>query len=76
MSINMLRLQVNLQEEALKSATWHSCLNCGHFGDSDAKRKLANLGLLEELQCMKYKAKPPLNVIVVGCESWEDGIPF
>lgn len=40
---------------------WITCLNCDHFKDD---------------QCSLYNAVPPPTVIVHGCTSYQEKIPF
>ena len=57
----LVKLQLGVQKGSLSHATWHSCVNCDFFTSAG---------------CRKFKAMPPPEVIVVGCEEWEDNIPF
>ena len=45
-----------------------SCLNCEHWLEGPPDNKLQI--------CGKYKARPPTNIIVCGCEEHSDNIPF
>lgn len=62
------KLQIEVQTAALKAGKWHSCLNCDFF----------NAVLPDSLVkvCEKVKRQPPPEVIAVGCELWEETIPF
>lgn len=49
--------------EWMKQGLYRTCLNCINWNDRT------------EL-CQKYKSRPPLKVIVTGCEEHDDEIPF
>lgn len=42
------------------------CRNCANCLHSDVSKNL----------CTKYNETPPMVVVVKGCDSWEDDIPF
>ncbi len=49
------------------SREWHCCGNCYHMplreeGEAD--------------RCELYACLPPVAVLIVGCESWTESIPF
>jgi hypothetical protein len=55
--------------------------------DQEMHKKMVNNGLLpscinciewikKEEMCGKYNVRPPVEIIVYGCESWDMGIPF
>lgn len=54
----------NLLLEVLQNS-WNiqTCLNCLHCDRAND-------------QCGKFKAKPPMNVVIGGCQDWECNIPF
>lgn len=56
----------NFQTMLMARGIWHSCMNCFNWHKVKDNSK----------GCMKYNAMPPPEVIVVGCKSWEDDIPF
>lgn len=49
------------QKHAVKAYGWITCLNCEHFRDD---------------MCKLYQAVPPPAIIVHGCASYEESIPF
>ncbi len=52
-----------LHQFLVSQHTVQSCINCEFM---DKKQTL----------CTLYKAQPPIQVIVFGCEKWEGEIPF
>lgn len=61
---NMLRRLIEDAVSRVIDEGWlRNCTNCEHW-----------IGNTE--QCALYKARPPAKVIVVGCESHSDLIPF
>lgn len=58
---NMQR--VDFQKMMIKTSHWLCCLNCLHFKEETA-------------MCEKFKAVPPLVVIVAGCKDYDMDIPF
>lgn len=55
--------KIEFQSKAIARHLWCTCLNCEHW---DKKAELCNLA----------GARPPLSVVVTGCPSWLDEIPF
>ena len=55
--------QLEMQRNMIKAAKWTTCLNCEYW-DHDLA------------QCGKFEARPPAEVVVIGCEHWLDVIPF
>lgn len=49
------------QNYTVKAFGWVTCLNCEHFADD---------------KCRLYQAVPPPAIIVHGCKSYEEKIPF
>ena len=49
-------------QEAINKAT-KTCVNCHHFEPD------------KEI-CLLANARPPIKVAVVGCEQWDEAIPF
>lgn len=49
--------------EEITSNILPTCANCGHY---DHKQEI----------CKLASSRPPARVIVKGCPSWEDDIPF
>lgn len=49
------------QKHCVQNGAWHSCLNCDWWIGE---------------QCSFFEARPPAEVIVHGCEYWEQKIPF
>lgn len=52
-----------LQEEAVRTFTWATCLNCEHWNH-------------QHETCGQFNARPPAPVILHGCPAWELDIPF
>lgn len=52
----------------MEEGFFRTCANCEHWieGPPDNKQQICGL----------YKQRPPVNVIVSGCESHSDNIPF
>lgn len=56
--------QSNFQREAIHSLMWNTCINCGNFNKAEEK-------------CNKFNAKPPAEIIVVGCDEYIiDIVPY
>ena len=72
-----LDVRIELHKELVLHAILPSCLNCLHT-DRHGVRIMATIKPTDpqDVHCEKYNAKPPLQVIVVGCAGWEQGIPF
>jgi hypothetical protein len=51
------------QELIIRLSHWCSCINCDYW-------------LKAEELCDRYKVRPPANVIVTGCNTWTDEVPF
>lgn len=51
------------QVRALRHGDLRSCVNCDHFNEPDEV-------------CALCAARPPAKVIVLGCDSWTEEIPF
>lgn len=54
---------IKFQKDVVKMGTWQCCLSCDFWN------------LVPET-CSKFKARPPAEVIVVGCPEFMDNIPF
>ena len=57
--------EISFQEGQIHFEKWKCCLNCDHG------RELRAIG-----KCLKWKVTPPLDVLMVGCNSWEGILPF
>lgn len=55
--------RIEFQRNIIDSQHWATCLNCDYW---DEKQGV----------CAKYRERPPLAVVVVGCQEWEGMIPF
>lgn len=55
-------LRLSIQDAAVKSHAWMTCLNCIDWHHKDG--------------CMKFSAVPPPHIIVSGCPDHEFDIPF
>lgn len=53
----------HLQQEAVRTFTWTTCLNCEHWQSTGEV-------------CQRYQTRPPAHVIVHGCPEWCYDIPF
>jgi hypothetical protein len=54
-----------LEKNSDKYFPFQSCINCKNFSEPDEK-------------CLKYNMRPPVRVLVFGCNDYEDvgDIPF
>ena len=52
-----------LQQMLIKQAVFHTCFNCDHMNKQTGESG-------------RYKIRPPIEVIVFGCPTWEEEIPF
>jgi hypothetical protein len=66
------RGRARLQAGFIVSGAWQSCLSCDHWSEAQLNE---NCERMKNPTCLLYKVQPPLDVIVVGCEAW-DQIPF
>lgn len=59
-----IKLQQQWQQAMIKTAgVFVTCANCEAWDrDND--------------QCGQYKMRPPVDVIIIGCDQWEQEIPF
>lgn len=55
-----------LHKIMIDSQVLHTCTNCINWAKSGPQGE----------GCMRYKARPPAEVIVIGCSMWEADIPF
>lgn len=55
--------EIKMQSAQINSYAWPCCLNCEHFDK-------------EQEVCKHYAARPPLNVVLVGCIGYTADIPF
>lgn len=55
--------RIEFQKRVILHHNWATCLNCEYW---DAAKE----------HCEKFDAKPPLEVVVVGCNDWIEDIPF
>lgn len=73
---------IKSQNAMVAAYSWQCCLNCDHFTKTSQRSvpdetKYSGQRLEETgPKCMKYDMTPPPDVMVVGCEEWEAGIPF
>lgn len=61
---------LDIRSKVIKAGIWKTCTNCLHWAPNE------NKGAAAAEACNIYKVKPPANVIVVGCVSHEEDIPF
>ena len=52
------------QVRAIRRGSWRTCVNCDQFNKETEGCKFAN------------GSRPPAMVIVMGCDSWVEEIPF
>ena len=64
----MNKLALILANELYEMGMFKSCCNCEHWLEGPPDNRLQI--------CGKFKVRPPTNVIVSGCESHSDNIPF
>jgi hypothetical protein len=69
-----LPLRIELHKGLITSGSLPSCLSCEHMINSNVL--LGTTPWFEPVFCEKFKMKPPIQVVVIGCTSWEEGIPF
>lgn len=60
------------RQRAVDNLMWKCCVNCEFFAAS----RHENDGSTSTLYCGRWKAHPPVKVIVVGCEEYIEHIPF
>lgn len=65
--------QLSYQREAVRRAFWRCCLNCDHYHDGKA---VVGIHAGKPAQCLKFGALPPPEVVVFGCDHYEEVIPF
>jgi len=65
MSSKERELEISIQEDQIHFQKWKCCLNCDHGRE-----------LIAGHPCLKWNAIPPLDVLMVGCNSWEGILPF
>lgn len=58
--------RMELQAKLIDVHAWQTCLNCLYWQ--------GNMGMPG--QCEKFKATPPLHIVVSGCPDHENDIPF
>lgn len=70
------------QQAMIDTFAWQCCLNCEHWKEEN-KVKVADQtkfsGFREEDRgplCTLYDMRPPTKFIIIGCESYQDCIPF
>mgnify|MGYP007112196905 CR=1 FL=1 len=59
---------LQIRRKVVKACIWKSCVNCLNWAPNENKGA-------EEV-CSLYKARPPADVIVIGCVSHIEDIPF
>lgn len=62
-------LASGLVEWALDQGLFRSCLNCQHWTGENPTAVPAE-------SCSLFRARPPARIIVTGCDSHSDQIPF
>lgn len=72
-----LAFRIELHRELIIHAIVPTCLNCAHT-DGAAHRVTAPVQPKDyaPVICEKYKIQPPIQVVMVGCPAWVQGIPF
>lgn len=61
-----------MQQALMDVGFWKCCLNCENWSNHSPQYK----GFDPVNLCRKYNAMPPLDVLVLGCESWLCVLPF
>lgn len=62
--------------------SWECCLNCEHWTENhivkveDVTKYSGYREHDEGPRCKKFEMRPPTRVIIIGCASYEPGIPF
>jgi len=57
------RDRIEFQHNAISFNIWQCCLNCENWNKKDKN-------------CRLFKAIPPVEVLVIGCEEYINDIPF
>lgn len=52
-----------------KARLHHSCISCAYFYEHHENPTLHE-------HCSKFGQRPPARVIAIGCQFWEEPIPF
>lgn len=69
------RGQQAYQREAVRRVFWRCCLNCDHWDDGKVTPGTGQQPRPEG--CSKFGGqKPPAEIILMGCDSHEESIPF
>jgi hypothetical protein len=62
------QLAKGLVEQWKDMGYFQTCLNCSYFQQNPANEY--------EYRCDKFNSVPPPRILIVGCESHSDNIPF
>lgn len=75
-NLPLIKFEIQVRKSAVISGIWKSCLNCENWSENKLAVKLGEFVNEENPVCVLANRRPPTEVIVVGCPSWEDCIPF
>jgi hypothetical protein len=81
-SLQRLGSEIKFHKRLVDNGICPSCISCEHWGMNTNANGLSivgsNPGARAEMEetCRLYKGRPPAEVIVLGCSSWEWDIPF
>lgn len=75
-----LNTRIKLHKELIVNGLLPSCLSC-EFSDCQQPKvprimQPPHPADAQRVYCDRFKAHPPLQVVVAGCPDWEMGIPF
>lgn len=60
-----------LHRDLILYQRFQSCLNCAHWQPANGR------GVSQGETCLRYKARPPAEVVVYSCgQGWDPDIPF
>jgi hypothetical protein len=70
------------QQAMIDTYSWECCANCDHWAEQHIVKtpdstKYSGFSEVDEgPRCMKYEARPPTKIILIGCDSYTPDIPF
>jgi hypothetical protein len=73
-SLQRLGSEIKFHKKLVDNGVVPSCISCAHWGTNTTQVD-GNLLPREEV-CRLYSMRPPAEVIVLGCASWEWDFPF
>lgn len=72
-SLGRLGQEIKFHQKLIKHGVVPTCINCEHWGMNQGA--VTGKPPKEEV-CRLYSMRPPAEVIVFGCPSWEWDLPF